>query len=147
MESQIAKQLDQLLADYAVYYQKLRNYHWNVRGKRFFQLHEEFEQLYGQAETWVDGLAERIAQLDERPTATVAGFAERTRLEEKNKPMMADEMVRDLIGDIGRLDGFAKDVIETADDERDYATTNMLEDVCQHQEENAWMLRSWLQEK
>ena len=143
----VTKELDQLLCDYAVYYQKLRNYHWNVRGKRFFQLHEEFEQLYGQAETWVDDIAERIAQLEERPTATVAGFAGKTRLEERNAPMMADEMVRDLIDDIQSLDEFAKGVIGEADGNQDYATTNMLEDICEQQAENAWMLRSWLQEK
>lgn len=29
----IAKELNQLLADYHVYYQKLRNFHWNIVGK------------------------------------------------------------------------------------------------------------------
>lgn len=143
----VTKELDQLLCDYAVYYQKLRNYHWNVRGKRFFQLHEEFENLYGQTAMWVDAVAERISQLGERPTATLAGFAKQTRLEERTAPMMADEMVRDLVNDIERLDDFTKSVIEEADEETDVATTNILEDICEAQAENAWMLRSWLQEK
>ena len=37
-----ADQLNTLLADYQVHYQKLRNYHWNVRGPMFFELHLKF---------------------------------------------------------------------------------------------------------
>ena len=56
---EITSQLNPLLADYMVYYQKLRNYHWNVKGHEFFKLHEKFEEGYLQAAEWADDIAER----------------------------------------------------------------------------------------
>lgn len=142
----IAEKLDDLLVDYTVYYQKLRNYHWNVRGKRFFQLHEEFEKLYDETAVWIDTIAERIVQIGARPTATVAAVAEKTRLEEHSEAMYADEMVRDLVSDIRRLTYFTKNLIEEAGEAKDPATSNFLEEICEEQEKNAWMLSAWLSE-
>ncbi len=147
MADEIYTQLDTLLADYTTYSQKLRSYHWNVKGKRFFQLHEEFEQLYDQAGLWSDKIAERIVQLDERPTGTLAGVVQKTRLEEAEKTRLADEMVRDLISDIERLQTFKKELIDNADEEGDVATCNLLEDIVEAQEVNRWMLSAWLKEK
>ena len=42
-------ELNTLLADYHVYYQNLRNFHWNILGDNFFELHEKFEELYTDA--------------------------------------------------------------------------------------------------
>lgn len=53
-------ELNTLLAEYHIYYQKLRNYHWNILGKNFFDLHDKFEELYGQARIRIDEIAERI---------------------------------------------------------------------------------------
>ena len=52
--------LNQLLADYQVFYQKLRTYHWTVRGPMFFDLHLKFEELYLDAAIKVDEIAERV---------------------------------------------------------------------------------------
>ena len=59
----IAESLNLLLANYSVYYQKLRNYHWNVQGSDFFDLHEQFEMLYTEALNSIDSIAERIRAL------------------------------------------------------------------------------------
>ena len=64
--------LNALLADYQVHYQRMRNYHWNVRGPQFFQLHAKFEELYTGAALKVDELAERVLTLGARPYSTLA---------------------------------------------------------------------------
>ena len=46
MSVSILTRLNQLLADYSVFYQKLRIYHWTVKGPMFFQLHTKFEEMY-----------------------------------------------------------------------------------------------------
>ncbi len=143
----VANELNQLLADYTIYAQKLKNYHWNVRGKRFFQLHEEFEELYNHAATVTDGLAERISRIGMIPTATLEEYARTTRLEECFEPPTADQMVVDLVGDIESLNQYTANTIAIADDAGDIATQNLLEDLVETQEENAWMLSSWTQEK
>ena len=57
--SHTVKELNVLLADYHLYYQKLRNFHWNIIGKSFFYLHEKFEEMYDDAKLKVDEIAER----------------------------------------------------------------------------------------
>jgi len=141
-----ATDLNQLLADYKVFDQKLRNYHWNVRGKRFFQLHETFEAFYGQTAEFTDAFAERIMRLGGRPLNTLTQYVERSRLEEDPRPGSADQMVRTLVRDIEALNRATIEVIERADERKDVATTNILKDVVAQQEENAWMLSSWLNE-
>ncbi len=56
-------ELNTLLADYHIYYQKLRNFHWNVVGKHFFDLHQKFEEMYDDDKIKVDEIAERILTL------------------------------------------------------------------------------------
>lgn len=45
MENSV-KNLNCLLADLNVFYRKLQNYHWNVKGKDFFTMHEKLEEYY-----------------------------------------------------------------------------------------------------
>ena len=44
--NQVVNALQQLLADYHVFYANLRGLHWNIQGKKFFALHQKFEELY-----------------------------------------------------------------------------------------------------
>ena len=63
-ETQIlAAELNLLLANFQVYYQNLRGLHWNIRGKRFFDLHLKFEELYNDSQIKIDLIAERILTL------------------------------------------------------------------------------------
>lgn len=59
----IADDLNHLLANFQIYYQNLRGIHWNIKGKRFFDLHIKFEELYTDANMKVDLIAERILTL------------------------------------------------------------------------------------
>lgn len=63
----IAKNLNHLLANFQIYYQNLRGIHWNIRGKRFFDLHVKFEELYTDVNLKVDQIAERILTLGATP--------------------------------------------------------------------------------
>ena len=63
--AKVVKGLNQLLADFQVYYTNLRGYHWHVRGPQFFTLHEQFEKMYDGAAEHIDEIAERILQQDQ----------------------------------------------------------------------------------
>ena len=63
----VVKALSQLLADYQVFYANLRGFHWNVRGKGFFMLHEHYENLYNDTANKVDEVAEPTS--DNNPSA------------------------------------------------------------------------------
>ncbi|MCJ7757450.1 MAG: DNA starvation/stationary phase protection protein, partial [Gillisia sp.] len=78
------KELNVLLADYHLYYQKLRNFHWNVMGENFFDLHVKFEELYEDAKTKVDEIAERILTLRFQPTSNLSDYMEISSIKESS---------------------------------------------------------------
>ena len=63
----VVSALRQLLADVQVYYTNLRDFHWNVQGTNFYNLHTEFERLYDGIATKADDIAERLLQLGATP--------------------------------------------------------------------------------
>lgn len=138
--------LNTLLADYMVYYQKLRNYHWNVRGSEFFKLHEKFEEAYNESADWVDDLAERILALGGRPYATLESHIDHSRIDEDESAPNADQMVKNLVSDIESLNGFARELAEAAEDADDRTTTNLLDDIVDAQSERLWMFKTFLQD-
>lgn len=53
----LAEGLNQLLADYMMFYQNTRGLHWNIKGEKFFELHLKFEELYTNLLLKVDDIA------------------------------------------------------------------------------------------
>ena len=77
----IAAELNILLSNFQVYYQNLRGIHWNIRGKRFFDLHVKFEELYNDAQLKIDMVAERVLTLGGVPLHTFEEYIKNNRLE------------------------------------------------------------------
>jgi len=144
MNAEIQNGLNSLLADYQVFYQKLRNYHWNVSGPMFFGLHEKFEELYTRAAVQVDEVAERLLALGGRPVATLAGQLELARLREDPGAPGAQEMVQNVQTDLVSLTASLRELSGRAADAKDTATANLLDDFADEQEKTAWMLRAFL---
>ena len=136
--------LKPLLADEYVLYTKTRNFHWNVIGPHFHDLHKFFESQYEELDGKIDDIAEFIRSLGSKSPGSLAQFLAATRLKEVgSEPIKAHEMVKDLLADhetiIRQLRGdvaLATDQFHAAD-VADFLT-GLLED---HQK-MAWMLRS-----
>ena len=63
----LAEKLNELLANYSIFYQNTRGYHWNIKGEKFFELHLKFEELYNDLFLKIDEVAERILTLGYTP--------------------------------------------------------------------------------
>ena len=90
--------LNELLANYQIYYQNLRNFHWNVSGPNFFDLHAKFEELYTVANVNVDSVAERILTLGARPYSSYGEYIENSGIKEAkdvNDAMKMVEIIRE----------------------------------------------------
>ena len=72
----LALDLNNLLANFQVYYQNMRGLHWNIKGKNFFELHVKFEELYLDAQEKIDMIAERILTLEDTPLNTFKAYLE-----------------------------------------------------------------------
>lgn len=142
----VIEELDVLLADYQVLYQKLRAFHWNVEGQDFYRLHEKFEEFYDAVNLRVDDIAERIRALGSYPTGTYSEQLVNARLSEDEGRSSATDMVRTLVSDYEELKGYLKSAIEQAEEAGDTTTVNLLEEFVDAQEETLWMLRSYLNE-
>ena len=140
----VSQGLNQLLADYQVLYQKLRNYHWNVSGPMFFGRHAKFEELYTDAALKVDEIAERVLSMGGRPVSTLKGQLALARLEEDAGTPTSDEMVRTLQGDLECLNGALRVASAEAGKLGDVATANLLDGYADGQEKTVWMLRAFL---
>src|SRR6266542_2174372 len=97
---QIVKILNALLADEYVLYTKTRNYHWNVVGPQFNDLHKFFEEQYNDLNDIVDDVAERARSLGGNAIGTIVEFLKQARLKEhQSEYPQAREMIANLLAD------------------------------------------------
>jgi len=135
--------LARLLADYQVFYQKLRGYHWTVTGPLFFGLHAKFEALYVDAAEKVDALAERLAARGARPPVTLKEALQLARLAEDDGRPAPLEMVKRVEADLVTLNLALRTGARAASEAGDTATVNLLDGYADAQEKELWMLRAF----
>ncbi len=144
--SNLIHQLQILLSDETLLYVKTRNYHWNVKGLLFNDLHKFFEAQYKELEVIIDDVAERIRQLKSFSLGTLTAFLKNTRLKEKeNHYPEAKIMIKELLHDHEVIIEALKLDIKLAQNLTDEATANFLTDLLENHEKMAWMLRSYLE--
>ena len=139
----VVSQLNILLADYHVYYQKLRNFHWNIIGKNFFDLHIKFEELYGDARLKIDEIAERILTLRYHPVSTYSEYLEMSSLKEVKSLLNDQEMVEILLKDHKTILSRMKNVVDKADEAGDEGTIDLIGAYIRELEKASWMLNAW----
>src|SRR5690606_26836940 len=91
--------LNALLADEYVLYTKTRNFHWNVTGANFHELHAFFQAQYEELDEIIDQVAERVRALGERPASTLREFLKISRLTESDDRLNSHEMLQELLAD------------------------------------------------
>jgi len=138
--------VQRLLADEYVLYTRTRNYHWNVIGPRFHDLHKLFEEQYRELDEVVDQLAERSRALGAPAVATLTEFLQLTRLKEEPNHYPDDRrMVANLLADHETLIRQLRTDLETAGDRfHDIGTNDFLTGLLERHEKTAWMLRALL---
>jgi len=137
------KELNILLSDYHMYYQKLRNYHWNIVGHNFFDLHEQFEVMYDDAKLKVDEIAERILTLRFQPESNLSTYLKLSNLKESTEDKTDVEMVEDLLHDHSVIIQQMRKVVEVADKNGDEGTIDLIGAYIRELEKTSWMLDAW----
>jgi len=140
----IVDHLNDLLANYHIHYQKLRGCHWNVKGSNFFTLHAKFEELYTNAITSIDELAERILTLGKAPLSTYKDYLTISKIREIDTEGMRDEdLVLAILSDFHILIEHEREIMEITDESGDDGTNDMINKFMQFKEKNTWMLRAF----
>ena len=138
--------LNVLLSNYQTYYQNLRGVHWNIKEKRFFELHVKFEELYNAAQEQVDQIAERILTLGGVPFNTLASYVKHATIPVGENVSDDDKAVRLIVDSIIALLPLERELLSLSDEINDEGTNTLVSDLIVEQEKNLWMLKSYLSE-
>lgn len=141
---ELATDLNELLANFQVYYQNLRSVHWNIKGPNFFALHEKFEELYTEAQVQIDDIAERILTLGETPLHTFQDYLENSKVHVAKDVHQDKECVKVVLDSIKQILTIERDILDKSGEMGDEGTNAMMSDFISGQEKTAWMLNSWL---
>jgi len=140
----IADSLSRVLADTYTLYLKTHNFHWNVIGPHFNDLHAMFMGQYTELQGAVDEIAERIRALGHRAPGSYKEFAKLTTIPESEASTSAEEMVASLVDGQEAVVRTARKAFPSAERAGDQATMDLLTRRLDVHEKNAWMLRSIL---
>ncbi len=138
----IATGLKALLADSYTLYLQTHNFHWNVTGPQFRELHLMFEEHYTELATAVDEVAERIRTLGIAAPGTYKAFAELSSIEEVEGVPAASEMVERLTSGHEQIVKTCRAVLAKAQEADDESTASLVSDRMRVHEKTAWMLRA-----
>jgi starvation-inducible DNA-binding protein len=140
----VAEGLKKLLADSYTLYLQTHNFHWNVTGPQFRELHLMFEEHYTELALAVDVIAERIRTLGVAAPGTYKAFAGLSSIEEVDGVPPAEKMVEILTQGHEQVVRTARLVLKTAQDAADESTVSLVSDRMRIHEKTAWMLRATL---
>lgn len=138
----VAGHLNKLLADSYTLYLQTHNFHWNVTGNQFRELHLMFEEHYTELAVAVDDIAERIRSLGMVAPGTYKAFAKLTSITEVEDIPEAGEMVKILNESHETVVRTCREALKVAQDADDESSAGLISDRMRIHEKTAWMLRS-----
>ena len=136
----IVSALEQLLADYQVFYTNLRGFHWNIKGHGFFVLHSKFEEMYEDVAAKVDEIAERILMLGGKPENRFSEYLKVAQLKEVTDVSCGDEALKNVLESYSYFIGQERKLIALASAAADDTAVSMMSGYLEAQEKMVWML-------
>ncbi len=138
----ILNDLNTFLCDLNVFYRKLQNYHWNIKGKDFFVIHGKLEEYYDEINEQIDEVAEHILSVDGQPLGTLNDYIQNTNIEEaKNEKVTSDVVFKELKTGFATLLSDVIKIKEQADENSEYKTSAMMDGFIESYTKILWMLK------
>jgi starvation-inducible DNA-binding protein len=144
MSEKLADGLSHLLADYHIFYQNTRGYHWNIRGEKFFELHLKFEELYNDLVLKIDEVAERILTLGHVPEHRYSVLAAKAAIKESGKVKDGKKAVEDILASFKVIIGLQREILDLSAKAGDEGTNALMSDYIRAQEKLVWMYSAYL---
>lgn len=143
---QLAQKLNNLLANYQLFYINARGFHWNIKGDKFFELHAKFEELYSDAIVKVDEIAERILTLGHTPFHSFSDYLEHATIKEVANVSDGDKAVQEVLNGFKVLLEGERDLLALSAEVNDEGTNAMMSDYIREQEKLVWMYSAYLKD-
>ncbi|MBN2639602.1 MAG: DNA starvation/stationary phase protection protein [Bacteroidales bacterium] len=144
---ELAKGLNELLANYQVFYSNVRGFHWNVRGEKFFELHAKFEELYNDLILKIDEIAERILTLGCTPEYRYSKYIAASEIKEAEETADGKADMEHILTSLMFFIKKQRQILEMAGEAADEGTNSLMSDYIREQEKLVWMYSAFLNKK
>lgn len=142
--NQLIEKLNDLLANYQVFYQNTRGFHWNIKGDKFFELHLKFEELYTDLQLKIDEIAERILTLGGTPLHTFNDYLAMSQVKPVSNSTDGKASVRSILETFTILLLKQREILALSAEVNDEGTNAMASDYIRAQEKLVWMYSAFL---
>lgn len=140
----LAEKLNVLLSDYSIFYQNVRGYHWNIKGDKFFELHQKFQELYEDLFVKIDDVAERIKILGHNPEHRYSFYKKLAKVEESKEVADGVRAVNEILESLQIIITLQRELLHLASDTNDEGTNALMSDYIREQEKLIWMYTAYL---
>lgn len=140
----LAEHLNDLLANYMVFYQNVRGFHWNIKGEKFFELHLKFEELYNNLLLKVDELAERILTLESTPLHSFEDYVQISSIKSTKDISEGKDALKHILSAFQVIIVKQRNILSVASEAVDEGTNALMSDYIREQEKLVWMYRAYL---
>lgn len=141
---ELAEKLNNLLANYSLFYQNVRGYHWNIKGEKFFELHLKFEELYNDLLLKIDEIAERILTLGYAPQHRYSDYRKTSKVEESMEVSDGMKAVEDILHSFQAILLLQRELLIFSAEANDEGTNALMSDYIRAQEKLVWMYSAFL---
>lgn len=142
---ELAKKLNTLLANYSIFYQNTRGYHWNLRGTKFFELHLKFEALYTDLSVKMDEIAERILTLGFSAQHNFSDYKSESKIIEKTEVNDGLKAAADILNSLKILVSLQREILSFSTEMKDEGTYALMSENIKAQEKLVWMYSAFLE--
>ena len=140
---ELGNYLNDLLANYSIFFQNARGYHWNIKGEKFFELHAKFEELYNDLFSKIDDIAERILTLGHKPTFRFSSYLKESKILEA-KEGDVQGTIKEILFSFQVLLTKQREILSFSADIGDEGTSTLMSDFIAEQEKIVWMYTSYI---
>ena len=141
---ELAEKLNILLANYSIFYQNTRGYHWNIKGQKFFELHLKFEELYSDLLLKIDEVAERILTLGQTPQHNYSAYKQTSHITESTEVSDGIKAVEDILESFKITITLQREILNLAAETEDEGTNALMSDYIRAQEKLVWMYSAFI---
>jgi starvation-inducible DNA-binding protein len=141
---QLSEKLNQLLANYQLFYINARGFHWNITGDKFFELHAKFEELYNDLLVKVDEVSESILTLGYTPLHTFSDYLDTSTIKEAKNISDGRKAMQIILDSFSNLISLERKILELSSEAGDEGTNALMSDYIREQEKLVWMYSAYL---
>lgn len=123
---------------------KAQNFHWNVEGPLFTQLHQLFGGIYEEVYESIDPFAENLRKAGTYTPASLQRFSMLTTIDDETDLLEAHDMLTQLLADSEKMADIFRITFDMAEQAGDHGLSNFLADRQDAHKKHSWMLRASL---